>query len=538
MTKSANGKNGALPQLKKSRTGIEGLDEVTGGGLPTGRPTIVCGGPGSGKTMLGIEFLVCGATHFDEPGVFIAFEETPEDLTQNVASLGFDLQDLSARKKLFLDYVHIERNQIQETGEYDLEGLFIRLQHAIDSVGAKRVVLDTLEALFSGFSNQGILRAELRRLFRWLKDRNMTTVITAERGDGALTRHGLEEYVSDCVIVLDHRVAGQLSTRRLRIVKYRGSVHGTNEYPFLIDEHGISVLPITSFGLNHRATTQRISSGIPDLDELLEGKGYYRGSTLLISGTAGSGKTSIASHFVESACKRQERCLYLSFEESVAQVTRNMRSVGIDLEPWVKKSLLQFHGIRPTEHGLEMHLARLHKMVGQFKPRAVVMDPITNLISGDGDREIQSMLMRLIDFLKANQITALFTSLTVSGKHAEQSEVGISSLIDTWIVLRELEENEERNRGLYVVKSRGMPHSNQIRQFLLTNDGVKLVPAFLGTTGELAGPVTKRNRLEQGTERKKRKQRRQSRQRSAVGRIRNTANQEKPFLAKAAGENR
>ena len=540
MTKSANGKNGAPPQLKKSPTGIEGLDEVTGGGLPTGRPTIVCGGPGCGKTMLGMEFLVRGATLFDEPGVFMAFEETPEDLTQNVASLGFDLKDLAARKKLFLDYVHIERSEIQETGEYDLEGLFIRLQHAIDSVGAKRVVLDTLEALFSGFSNQGILRAELRRLFRWLKDRSMTTVITAERGDGALTRYGLEEYVSDCVIVLDHRVAGQLSTRRLRIVKYRGSVHGTNEYPFLIDEHGISVLPITSFGLNHRASSQRISSGIPDLDQLLEGKGYYRGSTILVSGTAGSGKTSITSHFVEAACKRQERCLYLSFEESEAQLARNMRSIGVDLEPWVKKGLLQFHGIRPTEHGLEMHLARLHKMVDQFKPRVVVIDPITNLISGDGDREVQSMLMRLIDFLKANQITAAFTSLTVSGKHAEQSEVGISSLIDTWIVLRELEENEERNRGLYVVKSRGMAHSNQIRQFLLTDHGAKLVSSSQSTGGRLTGLAAKKNRSEPAIEQKKRKQKRRGQQRSAVARIRKAAaaDQEKPFLAQAAGENR
>jgi circadian clock protein KaiC len=538
VTKSANAKNRSLPSLKKSPTGIEGLDEVTGGGLPAGRPTIVCGGPGCGKTMLGIEFLVRGATQFDEAGVFMAFEETPEDITQNVTSLGFDLKDLSARKKLFLDYVYVERSEIQETGDYDLEGLFIRLQHAIDSIGAKRVVLDTLEALFSGFSNQGILRAELRRLFRWLKDRKMTTVITAERGEGALTRYGLEEYVSDCVILLDHRVAGQLSTRRLRIVKYRGSVHGTNEYPFLIDKDGISVLPITSFGLNHQASTQRISSGIPDLDQLLEGKGYYRGSTILVSGTAGSGKTSIASHFVAAACKRQERSLYLSFEESVAQVTRNMHSIGINLQPCVKRGLLQFHGIRPTEHGLEMHLSRLHKMVDEFKPSVVVIDPITNLISGDGDQEIQAMLMRLIDFLKANQITAVFTSLTVSGKHAEQSEVGISSLTDTWIVLRELEQNGQRNRRLYVVKSRGMAHSNQIREFLLTRQGVKLVPLATGVDRELGVPATAKNRLDRSTSQKKQKLR--SQQRSVVARIRKTAaaDQGKPFLAEAVGGNR
>jgi circadian clock protein KaiC len=477
----------APAQLRKSPTGIPGLDEITGGGLPEGRPTIVCGGPGCGKTMLGIEFLVRGATMFDEPGVHMAFEETPQELTENVASLGFNLADLSSQNKLYLEYVHIERGEIQESGEYDLEGLFIRLGHAIDSIGAKRVVLDTLEALFSGFSNQGILRAEIRRLFRWLKDKGVTTVITAERGDGALTRYGLEEYVSDCVILLDHRVTEQRTIRRLRIVKYRGTVHGTDEYPFLIDERGISVVPITSFGLDHQGSNERISTGIADLDELLEGKGYYRGSTVLVSGVAGSGKTSMAAHFAAATCRRGERCLYLAFEESPAQVTRNMRSIGIDLESLMKQGLLQFRASRPTQHGLEMHLLEIHKVVEQFNPSVVIVDPITNLISTGDENEVKSMLMRLIDFLKHRQITALFTSLTAAGSPAEQTEVGISSLIDTWILFREIEAEGERNRGLYVVKSRGMAHSNQIREFMLTANGVKLVPPYLGMGTVLTG---------------------------------------------------
>lgn len=475
--------------LRKVPTGVKGLDDITYGGLPQGRPTIVCGGPGCGKTMLAIEFLVHGALQYGEPGVFMAFEETPEDLTKNVASLGFDLKDLVAKKKLFLDYVHVERSEIQEAGDYDLEGLFIRLQSAIESIGAKRVALDTLEALFSGFSNMGILRAEIRRLFRWLKEREMTTVVTAERGEGTLTRHGLEEYVSDCVILMDHRVADQISTRRLRVVKYRGTVHGANEYPFLIDETGLSVLPITSLSLEQQASTQRISSGIPDLDEMLEGKGFYRGSSILVSGTAGSGKTSIASHCANDTCRRGERCLYLAFEESQGQVVRNMRSIGIDLEPWIQKGLLQFRASRPTQHGLEMHLVRIHKLVEEFKPRLIIVDPITNLMLGGSERDTQSMLVRLIDFLKAKRTTALFTSLT-SGKNsnvAEQSEVGISSLIDTWILLRELEVSGERNRGLYVIKSRGMAHSNQVREFLFTRRGVKLVPVYLGAVGILTG---------------------------------------------------
>jgi circadian clock protein KaiC len=489
VNKARNGRGSASLQLRKAPTGVPGLDDITGGGLPEGRPTILCGGPGCGKTMLAVEFLVRGALQYNEPGVFMAFEETPAELAKNVASLGFDLNNLVARKKLFLDYVHVERSEIQEAGEYDLEGLFIRLQSAIEMIGAKRVALDTLETLFSGFSNMGILRAEIRRLFRWLKDRGLTTVVTAERGDGTLTRHGLEEYVSDCVILLDHRVIDQVSTRRLRVVKYRGTSHGANEYPFLIDEKGISVLPLSSVYLRHEASSQRLSSGIPDLDEMLGGRGYYRGSSVLISGTAGSGKTSIAAHLADSVCRSGKRCLYLAFEESESQVVRNMRSIGIDLEPWARKGLLHFRATRPTQYGLEMHLVRIHKLVEQIKPQVVILDPITNLMLSGSEREIQGMLTRLIDFLKAGRITALFTSLTsgANGTHAEQSQVGISSLIDTWILLRDLEVDGKRNRGLYIVKSRGMAHSNQVREFMLTRQGVKLIPVYLGADGVLTG---------------------------------------------------
>ena len=483
---SGNGASSNGRALEKAPTGIHGFDEVTNGGLPKGRPAIVCGGPGCGKTMFGIEFLVRGATQFDEPGVLMTFEETSEEMAQNVASLGFDLKDLAARGKLFLDFVRVEPSEIQVTGEYDLEGLFVRLEHAVKSVGAKRVVLDTVEAIFSGFSNTGLLRAEVRRLFRWLKDRGLTAVVTAEAGEKTLTRYGLEEYVSDCVILLDHRVTEELSTRRMRIVKYRGSSHGTNEYPFLIDEQGFSVLPSTSLKLDHAASNERISSGVKDLDAMLAGQGFFRGSSVMVSGTAGSGKTSLAAHFADQMCRNGQTCLYVSFEESAAQAIRNMRSLGIDLDRHVKKGLLRFEAWRPTQSGLEMHLLNIHKLVERYKPEAVIIDPVTTLLIG-ADTEVHSMLTRLIDFLKTRQITALFTSLTQGGEALEHTEVGISSLIDTWILLRDLELNGERNRCLYVLKSRGMAHSHQIREFILTDHGIELIPAYLGAGIVLTG---------------------------------------------------
>jgi len=473
--------------LPKAPTGIPGLDEITNGGLPRGRPTLVCGSAGCGKTLFAIEFLVRGVTQYREPGVFMAFEETGEELTQNVRSLGFDLTKLVKQKKLALDFVRVERNEIEETGEYDLEGLFIRLNAAIESIGAKRVVLDTIEALFSGLQNEGILRAELRRLFRWLKDKGVTAIITGERGDGTLTRRGLEEYVSDCVILLDHRVTDQVSTRRMRIVKYRGTTHGTNEYPFLIDEDGFSVLPITSLGLQHKVSNERISSGVQRLDAMLGGEGFYRGSTVLISGTAGTGKSSMAAHFVSAACERGERCLYLAFEESPGQIIRNMRSIGVDLGKCVKKGLLNIHSTRATFYGLEMHLALIHKMVQEFKPKVIVIDPIGALMASGTRRDANLMIVRLVDFLKARGITALLTNLTSGGEALERTDVDISSIVDTWLLLRDIELSGERNRALYVLKSRGMQHSNQLREFLLTNRGVELLDTYVGPEGVLTG---------------------------------------------------
>jgi circadian clock protein KaiC len=473
--------------LPKAPTGIRGLDQITLGGLPRGRPTLICGSAGSGKTLLAVEFLVRGAVEYGEPGVFMAFEETAEEITQNVRSLGFDLEKLVDEKQLLLDFVRVERSEIEETGDYDLEGLFVRLGHAIDTIGAKRVVLDTIEALFSGLSNTAILRAELRRLFRWLKEKGVTAVITGERGEGALTRHGLEEYVSDCVILLDHRVVGSVSTRRLRIVKYRGTSHGTNEYPFLIDEDGFSVLPITSLGLKHDVSKERIATGIPRLDAMLGGKGFYRGSTILISGTAGSGKSSIAAHVAHAACQRGERALYFAFEESPQQIVRNMGSIGLDLEPWIKKDLLRFHATRSTEHGLEMHLANLHKLVEQFRPQVVILDPASNLIRGGTLEDATAMLTRLLDYLKSQQITALLTSMTSDQEHLEKTDVEVSSLVDTWLLLRDIELGGERNRAMYVLKSRGMGHSNQIREFLLTDHGIQLADVYLGPEGVLTG---------------------------------------------------
>ena len=473
--------------LIKSPTGIQGLDEVTGGGLPKGRPTLIAGDAGCGKTVFAMEFLVNGPRNFNEPGVFVSFEEPVEDLVKNFASLGYDLNGLSDSKKMIIDYIHIERSEIEVTGEYDLEGLFVRLGHMVDSIRAKRIALDTIESLFGALPNEGILRAELRRLFRWLKSKGLTAIITGEKGAGIMTRHGLEEYVSDCVIFLEHLLFEQVATRRLRIIKYRGSTHGTNEYPFLIDKTGISVLPITSLELVHKASSERISTGIPRLDTMFEGKGYYRGSSILVSGTAGTGKSSIAAKFGESVCQRGERCLYLAYEESESQIIRNMRSIGINLEPWVKKGLLKFHASRPTFCGLEMHLVQIHNLVSSFNPSIVIFDPITNMISIGTENTVKSMLTRLLDYLKMKKlVTTLFTNLS-HHEDLEKTTMAISSLMDTWILLRDIEISGERNRGLYVLKARGIGHSNQIREFLLTKEGINVRDVYLGQDKVLTG---------------------------------------------------
>ena len=471
--------------LAKTPTGIQGLDELTGGGLPRGRPSLLCGGAGCGKTLLAMEFIVRGAQDFGEPGVFMTFEENPAELATNFASLGYDLPALVARKKVVLDFVHIDRSEIEETGEYDLEGLFIRLGYAIDSIGAKRVVLDTIEALFSSLSNTTILRAELRRLFRWLKEKGVTAIITGERGDSSLSRYGLEEYVADCVILLDHRVEGQVATRRLRIAKYRGSSHGTSEYPFLIDEDGVSILPITSMGLNHSVSIERVSSGVDSLDAMMGGKGFYRGSSVLLSGTAGAGKTSLSAHFADAATKRGERCLWFAFEESANQIIRNMRSIGIDLEPAVRSGALILQAERPTVCGLEMHLVTIHKLVKEFKPQVVIIDPVSNFAPLGTEAETKAMLTRIIDFFKMHHITALFTSLMGAETFMESSLVGVSSLMDTWLMLRDVENGAERNRLMHLLKSRGMAHSNQVREFLVTDHGVELRDVYTGPSGGL-----------------------------------------------------
>ena len=485
--------------LQKTPTGIVGLDEITAGGLPKGRPTLVCGDAGSGKTLLSIEFIVRGAMEFNEPGVFMAFEEKAEELSTNVASLGFDLGKLQKDKMVKVDHVHIDRSEIEETGEYDLDGLFIRLGYAIDSIGAKRVVLDTIENLFSGLNNQAILRTELRRLFGWLKEKGVTAIITGERGEGTLTRQGLEEYVSDCVILLDHRIENKISTRLLRVIKYRGSVHGTNEYPFLIDDEGMSVLPVTSLLLEHEVATQRVSTGIVSLDKMLGGKGFFRGSSILVSGTAGTGKTSIAAIFAHATCQRKERCIYFAFEESPQQIIRNMQSIGIDLKADVDKGLLQMHAARPTLHGLEMHLVDIHKKVKKFKPKAVILDPITNLVTVGTVSEVKSMLIRLIDFLQTEQITVMFTALSLNTIINEQTDEGVSSLVDAWLLVRDIESNGERNRGMYIMKSRGMKHSNQVREFVITDQGLDLVDVYLGPEGVLTGSAREAQQLTEVT---------------------------------------
>lgn len=488
MLADSNGTPSTRPQgIAKAPTGIAGLDELTRGGLPAGRPTLVCGGPGCGKTLLSATFLVNGATRYGESGVFVSFEERIPDLVKNVASLGFDLDDLMARGLLAVDQVRVEPAEIEETGQYDLEALFVRLGFAIDSVGARRIVLDTIETLFGGLGDQAIVRAELRRLFEWLKERGVSTIVTGERGDGVLTRYGLEEYVSDCVIVLDHRVDNQTSTRRLRVVKYRGSAHGTNEYPFLIDDDGITVMPVTSAGLDHDAAQERIGSGIAQLDEMMGGQGWYRGSSILVSGMAGAGKSSVAAHFVDAACARGERAIYFAFEESSAQIVRNMRSIGLDLQRWIDAGLLTFRAQRPTLQGLEMHLSTIYRDIERLRPLAVVLDPITSFGENSLTPEVHGLLLRLLDHFKARGVTSLMTSLTHAGIGTARTDVHISSLMDTWLLLLNEERDGERNRRLYFLKSRGIPHSNQIREFLLTDQGIELRPVYVGADGVLLG---------------------------------------------------
>lgn len=482
--------------LSKTKTGINGLDEITMGGLPKGRPTLICGGPGCGKTLMAVEFIVKGATLYNESGVFMAFEEKAEELTTNVASLGFDLEKLQKNKKLRIDHVHIDRAEVEETGEYDLNGIFIRLDHAIKSIGAKRVVLDTIENLFAGLTNQAVLRAELRRLFQWLKDQGVTAIITGEKGQGTLTRHGLEEYVSDCVIFLDHRIVNQVSTRRLKVIKYRGSLHGTNEYPFLIDEDGITILPVTSLKLDKNVSTKRISTGIPSLDDMFGGKGFFKGSSILVSGTAGTGKTSIAASFANETCLRKEKCMFFAFEESPQQIIRNMKSIGLDLTRHVKKGLLEFHSFRPGLYGLEMHLARMYKLVKKFKPEVVILDPITNFVSVGLLTEVNAMLLRLIDGMQSEGITLMLTALN-SGI-TEHIDENVSSLVDTWILVRDIESDGERNRGIYIMKSRGMKHSNEVREFVISSRGLDLVDVYRSTEGVLIGAARKAKQKQEG----------------------------------------
>jgi circadian clock protein KaiC len=466
----------AKANFPKTLTGISGLDEVTGGGIPTGRPTLICGGAGCGKTLFGVQFLVRGIMDHNEPGVFMSFEEPAKDLVLNVRSLGFDIEKLVEQKKLRIDHVRVERSEIEETGEYDLEGLFIRLNHAIDTIGAKRVVLDTIESLFGGISNTAVLRSELRRLFLWLKEKAVTAIITGERGDKTLTRQGLEEYVSDCVILLDFRVIDQIATRRLRIIKYRGSTHGTNEYPFLIDEKGISVIPITSLKLDHKVSTQVISTGLPQIDSMFSKKGIFKASSILLTGSAGTAKTIMASSFALAACKRKEQTIYFSFEESQAQLIRNMRSVGINLEPHVRSKLLHINSSRPSLSGLERHLLVVHKLIEEHNPTTVIVDPISSLLSIGSLNEVRDILIRIIDLLKQKGINAFFTSLTQAGSSMKKDLAvdAVSSLADIWIDISNHNYNNNKGRQLRIIKVRGMGHDARTHQFIINNKGIQI----------------------------------------------------------------
>jgi circadian clock protein KaiC len=476
MTADPNAEGILGHSVKKALTGIKGLDEITGGGLPQNRPTLVCGGPGCGKTLLSMEFIVNGITHFGENGVYITFDESLKDLMENVASIGFDIKGMIEQHSLAVTEIVLPSQNVVEAGDYDLNGLFARIGYAIDTVKAKRVVIDGIETIFSFFSNDSVIRLELKRLFRWLKEKEVTSIITCERGEGErlVSRHGIEEYVSDCVILLDQRIKEQSAIRRLHILKYRGSLHGSNEYPFLVTDKGISILPITSMQLNYAVSNERISSGVPGVDMMLTGKGYFKGSTILISGTAGTGKSSLAAHFAASVCDSGQRCIYFAFEESADQIIRNMRSIGLDLSPHVEQGLLKFHAMRPTQYGIEMHLLIMQNLIMSFQPSAVVIDPISNLISVAVIADIKLMFMRLLDTLKTSGITTLSTNLTSGGKYFESTEIGLSSAMDTWIVMKNREKKHRRERCIEIIKSRGMAHTSKIHTFEITGTGIEL----------------------------------------------------------------
>jgi circadian clock protein KaiC len=482
-----NKQKAANLKLTKAPSGINGFDEVTDGGLPKNRPTIICGNTGSGKTVISMEFLVKGALKYNEPGVFMSFEETKDELATNMESLHFDLGSLIKKKKIYIEYLDIDKSQNVEAGTYDLEGLFVRLQSAIASIGAKRVVLDSLDALFYGLDNNAI-RPEIKRLFRWLKEKKVTAIITSESDNGFSTKNGLEQYVADCVIALDNRTVNQTTTRRIKIVKMRGSLHGINEYPFSIDLNGISVLPLTSQLANQSLSTVRISSGVKDLDGMLDGKGFFEGSSILVSGSAGTGKTSIAISLINATCIKKIPGLYCAFEESSSQITRNMRSIGLDIEPYIKSGVLKMYSSRPTIQNLELHLIAIQKIIEEFGPKIIVLDPITNLISEGINTEIRQMLAHFVDFLKSKNITVLFTAaITLETVKSNPSDEGISAMVDTWILVRDIETNSERNRGIYILKSRGMNHSTQVREFVITDDGLSLLPIYISAEGILTG---------------------------------------------------
>lgn len=470
--------------VDKAPTGVRGFDVITGGGVPRGRATLVTGASGTGKTLFGVEFLVRGAVEHGEPGVLISFEETADDIAANVAGLGFDIPALRAQGLLAVDAFVSDGTQEVTAGPFDLDGLFLRLDAAVASVGARRLVIDTIESLFGRLHDEVALRGELVRLFHWIKARGLTAVITGEQGQGGrLTRFGIEEYVSDCVIVLDTRLHDDVSTRRLRVAKYRGSTHGTNQYPFVITERGFAVLPLTAMGLTYDAPDDRISSGVPALDEMLGG-GILRASTVLVSGSAGTGKTTIAAQAVEAACERGERALFVTFEESPAQLMRNMRSVGIDLQRWIDAGRLRIEAERSTAMGLEEHLVALDRYIEEAQPTVVALDALGSLGRVGTGTAVTATVARQVDAMKSRGITSVLTVLAGEGE-GEAASLAVSSLTDTWLLLRNVERDGERNRLLFVIKSRGTAHSNKVREFLLTESGAQLVDVFVDDDGEV-----------------------------------------------------
>ena len=468
-------------------TGVKGLDDVLGGGIPQGHAMLLVGKPGTGKSILSMEYLLHGIELHKENGVYISFEESEKQIISNAASFGWKFEEMVKKNKLAISYIDMQPEQMRTVGDYDLSALILRVKGAIKKVNARRVVIDGINNLLSTFDDERIIRSDLLRLIREIKEVNATIFITGERGHDSWSKMGFEEYLADGLMHLDNRTDGNYQTREIQVVKCRGINHYTGKSPFIINSEGMSIRPLITADFDYKVLKSRVSTGIADIDNMLGGKGLYRGSTVYITGPSGAGKTSISSSFANGACSRGERALFLAFEESSDQIIRNMKSIGLSLDKWVNEKLLYFYTARATTNSLEGHLDNIMTMVREVEPTCVVLDPISAFRPIANENETKLMLIRLNDYLRARKITTVFTALSSDGEYSEHADVQLSSIADTWIVVRIMDYKGERNNVMQLMKSRGMSHSRQMKEMYFTGNGLKLQNVYQGPEGVLTG---------------------------------------------------